>query len=256
MAMPFVAANWKMNTTLSEAVWLVEEIREELCAIQGVERVLCPPFVSLARVGEMLQGTPIKLGAQDMHFEEKGAYTGEISPLMLRDLCQYVIVGHSERRHIFGEDDETVNKKVQAGLKAGLRPILCVGELLPQRDAGQAEEVVARQVHAGLEGVSDAGTLVIAYEPVWAIGTGRPSTGQDANVMMGIIRKLLADLFDTKAAGHVPLLYGGSVTAENIDQFVSQEHVDGALVGGASLKATEFVEIVRRTAQTRAGRLP
>ena len=249
MATPFIAANWKMNTTIAEASDMVDVMMEALCSIAGVEKVICPPFISLDMISKALDGTPIKVGAQNMYFEENGAYTGEISPMMLQGLCQYVIVGHSERRHILGEDDRTVNRKVHAALKVGLCPIVCVGEQLVHREAGCAGQVIRNQIYAALEGVSNVNNLVVAYEPVWAIGTGRPATGADAAAMMGMIRALLTDLFHENAARRVPLLYGGSVTADNIDQFILEEHVDGALVGSASLKPTEFVEIVRRTAQ-------
>ena len=246
MPTPIVAGNWKMNTTLDEALALVSQMREDLDAVAGVEKVVCPPFVSLAVVKGILKGTSIGLGAQNMHHEEKGAFTGEVSPAMLAELCRYVILGHSERRQHFGETDETVNRKVVAALKAGLRPILCVGERLEQREAGTAEQVVVRQLQGALEGVASADALVVAYEPVWAIGTGVAATAQDAEAMMGAIRRTLSELYGEAAAREVPLLYGGSVTADNVAEYAGQPNVDGALVGGASLNAASFVEIARR----------
>ncbi|MBI2872900.1 MAG: triose-phosphate isomerase [Chloroflexi bacterium] len=252
MATPFIAGNWKMNTTLREAVALVREMRGELARLDGVERVLCPPFISLAAVSELVAGTPIKVGAQNLFHEQKGAYTGEVSPLMLRDLCEYVIVGHSERRACFHEDDAVVNRKLKAAVAAGLRPILCVGERLGERESGRAEEVVTAQLHRALEGYSDAASLVVAYEPVWAIGTGKAATPDMAGAMMALIRRRLSEAFGDNPANGIPLLYGGSVTSQNIRGFVEQPPVDGALVGGASLRAADFVEIVRTTAQVRA----
>jgi len=245
---PMIAGNWKMNTTLVEGSALVMEMREELERIAGVEKVLCPPFISLSLVGELLQGSSIKLGAQNMHFEEKGAYTGEISPLMLKELCDFVILGHSERREHFKETDQIVNEKVKAALAAGLTPILCVGERLEENEAGRTEEVVTRQVKGALQGVASPQGMVIAYEPVWAIGTGRAATGEGANATIGIIRKTVAQLYSEGIAKGMRILYGGSVTAANIAEFIRQPEVDGALVGGASLKAKEFLSIVEQTA--------
>jgi len=252
MRMPLIAGNWKMHTTLSQALDLVRELKPELERISGVEKVLCPPFISLAAVKELLEGSTIGLGAQNMYYEEQGAFTGEVSPLMLKDLCRYVILGHSERRRYFGEDDGLVNRKVKAALRFGLNPIMCVGETLEERDAGRTEEVVVRQVREGLKGVAEPDGLVIAYEPVWAIGTGRAASGEDAAAVIGLIRRLLRELWGDRAE-EVRILYGGSVTGGNIDQFVSYPDIDGALVGGASLKAGEFKAIVERTAALRRG---
>jgi triosephosphate isomerase len=248
MRIPLIAGNWKMNTTLAEASALVEEMREGLDRIEGVEKVLCPPFISLALVKEILQGSSIKLGAQNMHFEERGAYTGEVSPVMLKELCHFVILGHSERREYFKETDEIVNKKVKAALAAGLTPILCVGERLEEKEAGSTEEVVIRQVRAALQGIESIQGMVIAYEPIWAIGTGRAATGEGANATTGIIRNTMAQLYGEGIAQEIRILYGGSVTAANIAEFIRQPQIDGALVGGASLKATEFLSIVEQTA--------
>ena len=254
MRIPFVAGNWKMNTTATEAERLVLEMLEKLDRIEGVEKVLCPPFVSLIAISMMLQGSSIKLGAQNMHFEAKGAYTGEISPLMLRELCEFVILGHSERRWYFGETDEIINKKVKAALANNLKPILCVGERLEENEAGKTEEVVNRQVTAALHGIesvvlSIAKNLVIAYEPVWAIGTGKAASGKQAAATIQFIRDVVARLWNKSIAQDLRILYGGSVTSANIAEFISHPEIDGALVGGASLKAEEFVGIVEQTAE-------
>ncbi len=249
MRMPIIAGNWKMNTTVDEAIALVQQMKDDLDRISGVEKVLCPPFVSLLPVKNLIAGTSIKLGAQNMYFQDKGAFTGEVSPLMLAPLCQYVILGHSERRQYFGETDEIVNKKIQAALKHGLSPIVCVGENLEQNSAGQTEEVVAGQVRRGFEGIPSVDNVVIAYEPIWAIGTGKAATGQGANQVIGMIRSTIAELYGAHAANRLRIQYGGSVTAANIAEFVSQTEIDGALVGGASLKADEFVAIVAKTAE-------
>ncbi len=245
---PFVAGNWKMNTTVAEALALVDAMRADLEAIATVERVLCPPFISLAPLRERLAGSPLRLCAQNVYCEPKGAFTGEISPLMLVGLVDYVIVGHSERRHIFGETDDLVNRKVRAALAHGLRPILCVGETLAENEAGQTQAVVARQLRAGLAGVADVTRVVLAYEPVWAIGTGRPATPEGANAVMGDLRRVLADLYGTAAAEQVPILYGGSITPENFPGFIAQPAIDGGLVGGASLTPASFVAITRQAA--------
>lgn len=248
MRTPFIAGNWKMNTTVAEASVLVREMKERLDRIEGVEKVLCPPFISLAVIGELLRGTSIKLGAQNMYFEEKGAYTGEVSPQMLSELCDFVILGHSERRQYFGETDEVVNKKVGAALKSGLSPILCVGERLEQKEAGKTDEVVTRQVRGALQGIESPQGLVIAYEPVWAIGTGRAATPSESNDTIGLLRRTVAQLYGKDFASGVRILYGGSVTASNIAGFMEQPEIDGALVGGASLQAEEFLSIVEQSA--------
>ena len=248
MRAPMIAGNWKMNTTLAEAAALVREMKEGLERIAGVEKVLCPPFLSLSLVKELLQGSSIKVGAQNMYFEEQGAYTGEISPLMLCGICEYVILGHSERRQYFGETDELVNRKVKAALAAGLTPILCVGERLEEKEAERTEEVVTRQVTGALQGIESLNGMVIAYEPIWAIGTGRAATGKGANANIGIIRETVAQLYSKGIAQGIRILYGGSVTAANIAEFIGQHEIDGALVGGASLKAKEFLTIVEQTA--------
>jgi triosephosphate isomerase len=249
MRIPLIAGNWKMNTTASEAERLVLEMLERLDNIRGVEKVLCPPFVSLVGTNMMLQSSSIKLGAQNMYFEAKGAYTGEVSPLMLVELCEFVILGHSERRWYFGETDELVNKKVKAALANKLKPILCVGERLEEKEAGKTEEVVGRQLRAALSGIEPVRDLVIAYEPVWAIGTGKAATGEQAAATIQFIRGVVARLWNRNIAQDLRILYGGSVTSTNISEFISHPEIDGALVGGASLKAEEFVSIVQQAAE-------
>jgi triosephosphate isomerase len=249
MRIPFVAGNWKMNTTATEAEKLVLEMLDKLDRIEGVEKVLCPPFVSLVAISMMLQGSSIKLGAQNMYFETEGAYTGEISPLMLSELCEFVILGHSERRWYFGETDEIVNKKVKAALANRLKPILCVGERLAENEAGKTEEVVNGQVTAALNGIEPVSNLVIAYEPVWAIGTGKAASGKQAAATIQFIRDVVAKLWDKSIAQDLRILYGGSVTSANIAEFISHPEINGALVGGASLKVEEFVSIVEQTAE-------
>jgi len=248
MRTPVVAGNWKMNKTIEEARTLVAEMGRELDEIPGVEKVLCPPFTALMAVSAMLAGLEIGLGAQDMHWEEKGAFTGAVSPLMVAELCGYVIIGHSERRTYFGETDETVNKKARAAQARELTPIVCVGETLSQYEAGETEQIVRRQVHEGLRGLDKAlaSGLIVAYEPVWAIGTGRASSGENAqSVHRQVVRAALTDLFGAETAQAIRVLYGGSVTAANAAEFFSQPDIDGALVGGASLKKDEFLAISR-----------
>ena len=251
MAGLVVAGNWKMNTNIVEAVQLAFSVRDGIGTVSGVEIVLCPPFVSLIPVRDAVQGTAIKIGAQNMHFEASGAFTGEIAASMLRGVCDYVILGHSERRQLFGESDDSVNSKVKAAFQHRLRPILCVGETLEQRESGQAGEVVGRQLRAGLADVVDITGLVVAYEPVWAIGTGRAATPETAaEIMGGTVLATLRSLYGS-AADEVPLLYGGSANPGNIAEFAAQTCVHGALVGGASLKADQFLEIARLTAEAK-----
>ncbi len=247
MRVPMIAGNWKMNTTVGEAVELVKAMQDELDKIANVDKVICPPFVSLAAVRELIKGSSIKLGAQNLFFAEKGAYTGEISPLMVADLCEFVIIGHSERRQYFNETGEIVNKKIVAALKVGLKPILCIGERLEENEAGRTEEVVTEQLGSSLTGIDYINGLIIAYEPVWAIGTGRAATGEQANETISLIRRNIARLYSDGIAQDMRILYGGSVTAANATEFMKQPEIDGALVGGASLKATEFLSIVTQT---------
>ena len=249
MRTPLIAGNWKMNTTVSEAVELVGQMRRGLDGIYYVDKVLCPPFISLAAVKELIKGSSVKLGAQDLYFEEKGAYTGEISPLMLADLCDFVIIGHSERRQYFNETDDIVHKKVRAALNVGLKPVLCVGESLKENESGKTAEVVTRQLKSALEGIDYSGSLVVAYEPVWAIGTGKAAVGKQANETIGLIRRNIGEIYGDNASREVRILYGGSVTAENASEYLEQSEIDGALVGGASLKADQFLTIVRLTSE-------
>ncbi|MBI2831251.1 MAG: triose-phosphate isomerase [Chloroflexi bacterium] len=248
MRIPMIAGNWKMNTTVSEATELINEIGPGLEEVEGIEKVICPPFVSLCAAGDLVQESTIKLGAQNVFYEEKGAYTGEVSAPMLAELVEYVIIGHSERRQYFHETNEIVNKKVKAAKKAGLKPILCVGETLKEREAGQTKEVVTGQVKESLAGVEKLNGLVIAYEPVWAIGTGKAATGKQANETIGLIRSAISQLYGKDIAQKTRILYGGSVTPANVVEFMKEPEIDGALVGGASLKAIDFLSICTQTA--------
>ncbi len=256
MRKPFVAGNWKMFKTSEEARHLVSELVPGLQAIDGVDKVLCPPFTSLLAVAALLEGTEIGLGAQNMHWENTGAFTGEISPAMVAEFCQYVIIGHSERRAYFGETDESVNRKVKSALAHGLTPMVCVGETLAEYESGQTAAVVTRQVRQGLAGLDvvfepgSAAAFVVAYEPVWAIGTGKPSTASGAAaVVSGMIRPALADLFGDSIAQLVRVLYGGSVNGKNAAEYFGESEIDGALVGGASLKLADFTQIVQAAAR-------
>jgi len=249
MRVPFIAGNWKMNTTVAEAERLVLEMLERLDRIEGVEKVLCPPFVSLVGIGMMLENSSIKLGAQNMYFESKGAYTGEVSPPMLKELCEFVILGHSERRWYFGETDEIINRKVRAALANELKPILCVGERLEENEAGNTQEVIGRQVRGALNGIEPVPDLVVAYEPVWAIGTGKAASGKQAAATIQFVRDVVSELWGKSVAQDLRILYGGSVTSANVAEFIALLEIDGALVGGASLKADEFVDIVKKTSE-------
>jgi triosephosphate isomerase len=251
---PFMAANWKMNKTSQEAVVFLSQILPAMRAVKGVEKVVCPPFTVLPALANLLKGTEVGLGAQNMHFEEKGAFTGEVAPAMVKEWCGYVILGHSERRGIFGETDEMVAKKIRAALAVGLVPIVCVGETLSENEAGQTDTVVRRQMKAALTGLSSeqAAKIVVAYEPIWAIGTGRAAQGPDANkVVAGSIRPVLAGLFGNDLAQGTRVLYGGSVTPANIAEFLAEPDIDGGLVGGASLKP-DYIELIN-AAQKRLG---
>ena len=251
MRRPFVAGNWKMNKTGTEARALVAEMLPELQSISSVERALCPPFPHLMQLSAMLTGSGVGLGAQNMYYETSGAYTGEVSPAMVAEYCQYVIIGHSERRAKFGETDETVNLKVKAAFANNLVPIVCVGETLEENESGQTANVVNRQVREGLNMLetAQAGRLVIAYEPVWAIGTGRAASAAGANaVLADIIRPALVAMFGGEVAQAVRIQYGGSVTAKNAAEFFAMPDIDGALVGGASLKTDDFIAIVKAAA--------
>lgn len=252
MRRPCVAGNWKMHMTVEESLALVRELRPGLEECTSVDRVICPPFTALAKVAEMLEGTDISLGAQNLFWEEQGAFTGEISPLMVAELADQVIVGHSERRAYFQDTDKAVNNKIKAALGAGLKPILCVGETLDENEAGKTGEVVNRQLTSALEGLEEGHVrkMMIAYEPVWAIGTGKAATPDGANqVIKTHIREELARMVSPETAQEMRILYGGSVKPENAREFFQQPDIDGALVGGASLKAAAFIAITKAAAQ-------
>ena len=251
MPTTMAVGNWKMNTTPAEAIQLAAQVKNGASGVEGVDIVLCPPHISLSGVADMVNGSQVKVGAQNMHQEASGAFTGEISPIMLHGICEFVILGHSERRQLFGETDDLVNRKVKAAFEHGIRPILCVGETLQQRESGRAHQVISQQVKAGLDGLMGIDGLVVAYEPVWAIGTGQAATPEvAAEVMSGALHDSLNSLFGP-AAGNVPLLYGGSVNSGNWGTFAAMESIHGSLVGGASLQAEHFLEIARLTALTK-----
>ena len=250
MRKPFVAGNWKMNTNSRTSVELADRLASGSVETAGhsVTVAVFPPFVYLKTVGDALNGSSIAIGAQDVYFESDGAFTGEISIAMLKDIgCNYCLCGHSERRHVIGETDELINKKVSAAISGGLLPVLCVGELLEEREAGQTEEVVTRHIEKGLAGLSDEKleAVTIAYEPVWAIGTGLTATPQQAQESHDFIRKLLGRMYNERLASETRILYGGSVKPDNAADLMGQEDVDGLLVGGASLKADDFLAIIR-----------
>ena len=245
MRKPIIAGNWKMHKTIAEALEFVNDVKDRVDN-DKVEAVICAPFTLLKDLKEATKGTNIKIGAQNMHFEEKGAFTGEISPLMLKELdMDYVVIGHSERRQYFNETDETVNKKVLKALEVGIDPILCVGETLEEREAGNTKDVCKVQVEKALENVSkeDLAKVVIAYEPVWAIGTGKTATSEDANDVIAYIREVVANLYG-ELANEVRIQYGGSVKPSNVAEIMNQSDIDGALVGGASLEANDYVKLV------------
>jgi triosephosphate isomerase len=244
---PIIAGNWKMNKTSIEARDLASKLIPLVSGVKDRDIVLAPPFTSIPAVAEAIKGTNMALSAQDLFWEEKGAFTGEISAEMLLDLgCKYVIIGHSERRQFFGETDETVNKKVRQALNKGLLPIVCVGELLSEREAGKANEVIERQVVGALKGVAAAEMqkIVIAYEPVWAIGTGKTATPDQANEIHAFIRQKIKSMYNGDVAGSLRIQYGGSVTPENVSTLMAKPDIDGALVGGASLKPESFAALV------------
>lgn len=250
---PIVAGNWKMNTLRAEAIDLARGIREGADGTAGVEIVVCPPFPYLHDVRAAVDGSRIRVGAQNAHWEEKGAFTGEVSVAQVAEVAEYALAGHSERRQYFGETDETVNRRVRAMLAHGVKPIMCVGESLAERNAGATSEVLVRQVRGGLDGIAIDGSFVVAYEPVWAIGTGLAADGATAEEAIALIRRTVREVAGA-VAGDVRILYGGSVTPENIAEFMSQPDIDGGLVGGASLKAAVFTGIIRATASAVAAR--
>ena len=244
MRKAIIAGNWKMNLTPSEGVKLVNELKP-LVKDADCEVVVCVPATDIQAVGEAIKGSNIKLGAENVHFKDSGAYTGEISAAMLLELgVEYVIIGHSERRQYFGETDETVNLRTLKALEKGLTPIVCVGETLEERETGKTEEVLKRQITVGLKGIEDLTKLVIAYEPVWAIGTGKTATSEQANETIGFIRKTLAENFCEKCAAKVQIQYGGSMKPANCKELMAMEEIDGGLIGGAALKAADFAAIV------------
>jgi triosephosphate isomerase len=246
--LPFIAGNWKMNKTIEEALDLVRQLKTSISKTEGVEVAVAPPFTALYAVHKELENTSIRLAAQNLFWEEKGAFTGEVSPLMLKEVgCHYVILGHSERRQFFGETDEAVNRKVKTALRQDLKVIFCIGETLKEREEGKTFSVIERQVAGGLKdvGSKEMKSIVLAYEPIWAIGTGKTATPQQAEEVHRFIRERLERLFSREIAEGVRIQYGGSVTPENIKGLMSQDNIDGALVGGASLKSDTFSKIVR-----------
>ena len=254
MRRPILAGNWKMHKTAAQALELVQAMREELCQIRGVDKVLCPSFTAIPTVARLLVGTGLRLGAQDMHWKESGACTGEVSPAMVKEFCDYVIIGHSERRELFGETDERVNLKTKAAFAHGLIPIVCVGETIELREAGKAESWIVSQVEAALRGLAadQVGDMVLAYEPIWAIGTGLAATAEEAERISGqVVRATVARLYDQATAEAVRIQYGGSIKPSNAAELMSQPDIDGGLVGGASLTPADFVSIVRLTAEAK-----
>jgi triosephosphate isomerase len=246
--LPFMAGNWKMNKTTGEAIDLVRELKTAISGVKGVEVAVAPPFTALYAVCKELEGSSIRLAAQNLYWEEKGAFTGEVSPLMLKEVgCHYVIIGHSERRQFFGETDETVNRRIKAALAQGLKVIFCIGETLKEREEGKTFSVIERQVEDGLKNLSDKEmkNMVIAYEPVWAIGTGKTATPGQVEEVHRFIRGKIEKLYSREVSEEIRIQYGGSVTPENIKGLMEQVNIDGALVGGASLKAESFSKIVR-----------
>lgn len=248
MRKPFIAGNWKMNKTITEAIELVNNLKRELVDIQEADIVVCPVFTALSEVSDLVVDSNIGLGAQNLYWQDSGAFTGEVSAPMLKDAgCQYVIIGHSERRKYFGETDETVNKKIKAALKIGLSPIVCVGETLEEREAGKTIEVVKAQLSGGFEKIEDLSNITIAYEPVWAIGTGKTATPDQAQEVHKFIREWISRKYSAQVAESLRILYGGSVKPSNTKELMNQEDIDGSLVGGASLEAASFVEIVKNS---------
>ena len=251
MRKPLVAGNWKLNKSIKEAVQLVTLLKRQVHETAQVDVVVCPVFTALSDVAEVLMDSPIKLGAQDLFWEEKGAFTGEVSASLIKDAgASYVIIGHSERRQFFHETDETVNKKTKAALKAGLTPIVCVGELLAERESGKTFQVIEKQLKGSLAGLSkdEIARVIIAYEPVWAIGTGKVASPEQAQEVHTFVRREVSGVFGQDIAQNIRILYGGSVKADNISQLMTQPDIDGSLVGGASLEADAFAAIVKNTA--------
>lgn len=248
MRIPLIAGNWKMNNTVSNSSVLAEELIKFMKDYKKEREVLiCCPSTSLYALSKITHNSNVKLGAQNMHYEEKGAFTGEISPLMIKDIgVEYIIIGHSERRQLFGESDELINKKITSAIKHDLKPILCVGETLEQREANIEKNIIKSQISKGLKDieVNDITNIVIAYEPIWAIGTGRTATSEQANDMVSYIRDIIKELYDENTSNNIRILYGGSVKPGNASDIMAQSDIDGALVGGASLKADDFKQII------------
>lgn len=246
MRIPLIAANWKMNKTTDEAISFAEDILIDMENLDGVEVLICPPFTSLSVLNQLFSASKVKLGAQNIYFEKRGAFTGEISGEMINEFCSYVLVGHSERRHIFGEDNETINKKLKTALEAGLSVVLCIGETLEERKAKKTIEVVEEQLKKGLDGVTaeDMKKIVLAYEPVWAIGTGITATPEQAEGAHAYIRDIIKKMYEIGVAQDIRILYGGSVKPENVKTLMDQYDIDGVLVGGASLDPKSFIQLV------------
>lgn len=248
---PMMAGNWKMNLLAPEAVALATGLRERADDIAGIDKVVCPPFVFLREVQSALHGSSIRVGGQNLYWEEKGAFTGEVSVTQIAEVCEYVIIGHSERRQFFGETDETVNRRVKAAIAHNLKPIMCVGETLAEREANQTNDVLVRQTRGGVDGVDVAADFVVAYEPVWAIGTGLAADGATAEEAIALIRNTVRELAGP-VADDIRILYGGSVTPDNIAEYMAQPDIDGGLVGGASLKVDAFTTLIEGAAVSRA----
>jgi len=245
-----IAGNWKMNKTATEAAALVTEIKRDVFDVDNVDILVCPPFTALAVVGDVIRDSNVSLGAQNMYFEDKGAYTGEVSTTMLKDCgCTHVIIGHSERRTIFNESDETINKKVKKALEANLIPVLCIGEKLKEREANKTFEVITNQLEGDLADIDSDNMkkIIVAYEPVWAIGTGKTATSEQAQEAHAFIRNLIKEKYDSGVADGIIILYGGSMKPANVEELISQPDVDGGLIGGASLEAASFVELVKKS---------
>jgi triosephosphate isomerase (TIM) len=247
MRKPIIAGNWKMYKTPQEAVAFVNAVKDRLVALKAAERVICPPYVALPGVHAALAGTDIAVGAQDVHWQDEGAYTSQVAPGMLKGLAEFVIIGHSETREYLGVTDEMVNRKAKAALAHGLHPIIAVGESLAVNEAGQTQQFVGRQIRAAFAGIpaEALARIVVAYEPIWAIGTGKSASGEQANAIIGSIRAILAELYGFEHADAMRIQYGGSVKPGNMAEFMSQPHIDGALVGGASLQEDSFIDLVR-----------
>ncbi len=248
MRTPVIAGNWKMNKTVAEAVALASEIKEKVAGVENVKIIVCPVFTAVKSVADVLKGSNVKVGAQDMYWETSGAFTGEVSGEMLKEAgAEYVIIGHSERRQYFGETNETVNKKLKKAHSIGLKPIVCIGETLADRESGATEAVVEKQVREGFVGLTaeEMKGTIVAYEPVWAIGTGKTATAEQAEAVHAFVRSLISQLWDKETADAVVIQYGGSMKPENVASLLAQPDIDGGLIGGAALKADSFEKLVK-----------